>query len=223
VTDDMFLSRQKCLPTYLVIDVSGSMIPHQRALNDTLGRLHTALVNSPRVSEFANISLVAFASQPWVVLEMTDMEYVPGMPQITCGGGTDYAAAFDLVRQRIEVDVPNLTAQNKAVLRPCVFFLTDGAPFDNGWQAAFQRLTDKAWKRHPHVITYGFGDASELVLSKVATRAAFVAEGGADQDEALARAINGLLNSLVASARTEEMQIPVETTGYRSIPVEYMD
>src|SRR5207244_4491047 len=83
-----------------------------------------------------------------------------------------------------DTDVAALLAQGRAVLRPAVFFLTDGAPTDPGWEQSFQRLVDKSWARRPHVITYGFGAAPREVLSKVATKAAFLAENGADQDTA---------------------------------------
>jgi uncharacterized protein YegL len=223
VTDyAQYAMRQKCLPTYLVVDVSASMQPHQSALNNTLQKLHVSLVHSPRVSEFAHMSIVAFSTQPWLVIEMVDMEYVDRMPEVLCDGATNYGPTFDLVRQRIEIDLPALNSQGKAVLRPCVFFLTDGEPTDPGWEQAYYRLVDPNWNRRPHVITYGFGAAAEQVLSRVATKAAFVADGTADPDEALSGAINSLLNTLVASARTEEMQLPVQTPGYRSIPVEYV-
>ncbi|MFG2040483.1 VWA domain-containing protein [Dactylosporangium sp. NPDC048998] len=218
-----YATKQKCLPTYLLIDVSSSMRPHQGALNETLKKLHRALADSPRVSEFAHMSIVAFSTQPWVVLEMVDMEYVPAMPEVMCDGWTNYGAAFDLVRQRINTDLPTLRAQGKAVMRPCVFLLTDGEPTDKDWETGFAALTDRGWGRRPHIITYGFGQASEMTLAKVSTKAAFIADGTSLPDEALARAINSLLNSLVASAATEELQIPVEAPGYRSIPVEYVD
>jgi uncharacterized protein YegL len=216
-------TKQKCLPTYLLIDVSTSMKPHQAALNETLKKLHRALADSPRVSEFAHMSIVAFSTQAWVVLEMVDMEYVPVMPEVMCDGWTNYATAFDLVRQRIDYDLPLLRAQGKAVMRPCVFLLTDGEPTDQGWEASWARFVDPNWSRRPHVITYGFGQASPATIGKVSTKAAFIADGTATPDEALARAINSLLNSLVASARTEELQIPTEAAGYRSIPIEYVD
>src|SRR4051794_12402803 len=118
MTDGLHHMRQKCLPTYLVIDVSTSMSQHEQMLNQTLKKLHSTLANSPRVSEFAHMSIIAFSTQPWVVIEMTDMEYVPGMPEVACDGMTNYGAAFDLVRERIDIDLPALTAQGKAVLRP---------------------------------------------------------------------------------------------------------
>ncbi|WP_238431738.1 vWA domain-containing protein [Streptomyces cavernae] len=215
--------RQKCLPAYLVVDVSASMAPFQDALNRTLEDLHLTLSTSPRVSEFAHMSIVVFSHEPIMVLEMTDLAYVPSMPSVVCGGGTHYGKAFDLVRQRIDLDIPALSAQGKAVLRPAVFFLTDGEPMDSDWHGSFRALVAPGSKRRPHVITYGFGSADPAVLGKVATKAAFVATGATDQNEALSHAISSLVNTLVASATAAEMRIPAEADGYRSIPVEYVD
>jgi uncharacterized protein YegL len=215
--------KQKCLPTYLVIDASSSMTPYQEAVNQMLEQLHRTLADHPRLSEFAHMSVIAFSSSAQLVTEMTDMQEIPCMPEVVCGGDTNYKAAFDLVRTRIDIDVPALDAQGKAVLRPAMFFFTDGQPTKPGWEVAFRKLIDPAWNLHPHVITYGFGDVESKVLSKVATVAAFHAEPGVRNDEALTQAINSLLNSLVVSSRAEEMQIPTVVEGYRMIPVEYMD
>jgi uncharacterized protein YegL len=221
--DSFYSLKQKCLPTYLVVDASASMQPYEQLLNQTLEQVHTTLAQSPRISEFAYMSIVAFANQPQVVIEMTDLESVPMMPQVMCSGGTNYGGVFELLRHRIDVDVNELNRQERAVLRPAVFFLTDGAPTDPNWQPAFRALVDPSWKRHPHVITYGFGSAPEAVLSRVATKAAFLASPGVDHSEALTAAIGSLLNSLVASSQTEVLQIPQAAEGFVSLPIEYMD
>ncbi|MER5751039.1 VWA domain-containing protein [Streptomyces sp. NPDC002088] len=224
--------RQKCLPTYLVIDASTSMQPHQDTLNRTLAQLHATISESPRVSEFAHMSLIAFSTDAHLIIEMTDLDRIQAMPQVVCNGTTNYSAAFDLVRTRIETDVDDLRNMGMAVLRPVMFLLTDGAPTDKGWHDAFRRLVDRSWHRYPHVISYGFGAANPDVLGKVATKAAFLADSGVDQDHALLEALGSLLNSLVASSRAGEMQIPRSAPGFTEQPVsqeyltvsaEYMD
>ncbi len=224
--------RQKCLPTYLVIDASSSMEPHQNTLNQTLTRLHAVISESPRVSEFAHMSLIAFSTDAHLIFEMTELDRVQAMPEIVCNGVTNYSAAFDLVRSRIETDVDDLRSMGMAVLRPVMFLLTDGSPTDEGWHDAFRRLIDRSWPRYPHVISYGFGAANPDVLGKVATKAAFLADAEVDQDRALLQALGSLLNSLVASSRAGEMQIPRSTPGFTEQPVseeyvtvsaEYMD
>ncbi|MFH0520155.1 VWA domain-containing protein [Streptomyces sp. M41] len=229
---NVYQMRQKCLPTYLVIDASSSMAPHQNTLNQTLSQLHAAISESPRVSEFAHMSLIAFSSDAHLIIEMTDLDRIPVMPEVVCKGLTNYSAAFDLVRGRIETDVDELRSLGMSVLRPVMFLLTDGAPTDEGWHDAFRRLVDRSWPRYPHVISYGFGAANPDVLSKVATKAAFLADAGTHQDHALLEALGSLLNSLVASSRAGEMQIPRSAPGFTPQPVseeyltvsaEYMD
>jgi len=213
-----------CLPTYLVIDASSSMQSQEAVLNATLSRLHYTLAMNPKVSEFAHICVIAFSTDVHVVVPMTDMELVPAMPEVICGGRTEYGKAFDKVRQCIDQDITALKAQGRAVLRPAVFLLTDGEPTDTGWLGAFQRLVDRGWSRRPHVITYGFGGAKRDVLSKVATKAAFIADGS-DTEAALSQAIASLLNSLISSSEAGKMQIPAQPQGFEYIPVsqEYVD
>ncbi|SEG49385.1 Uncharacterized conserved protein YegL, contains vWA domain of TerY type [Actinacidiphila yanglinensis] len=213
-----------CLPTYVVIDASSSMKPHEAVLNATLSRLHYNLAMNPRVSEFARICVIAFSTDVHVVIPMSDMEQVPAMPEVICGGRTEYGKTFDRVRQCIEQDVHELRSQHLSVLRPTVFFLTDGGPTDAQWQNSFRTLVDRDWPRHPHVIAYGFGGAKRNVLEQVATKALFIADGS-DTESALSSAISGLLNTLIASSQTGTMLIDTDVKGFEYVPVaqEYVD
>jgi uncharacterized protein YegL len=215
-------TRAKCLPTYLVLDTSGSMNRHTETLNSTLAQLYHTLITSPKVSEFAHLSIITFNDRAHLVLPMTDVDRVPGLPVLSCSGGTSYGAAFRMIRQCIEADVPGLRAAGKEVLRPVVFLLTDGEPLDPDWHEAFLDLVDRQWQRYPNVITYGFGAANPDVLGKVATTAAFLAEGNATDERALSQAISSLVNSLVASAHAEQMQVPQQVPGFTTIPFEYV-
>lgn len=213
-----------CLPTYLVIDASSSMTPHQGVLNATLARLHQSLAMNPRVSEFAHVCVIAFSTDPHLVIPMTEMDRVPVMPEVICAGSTEYGKAFDLVRQCIETDVSALRTAGWQVLRPAVFFLTDGAPTDRDWKSRFDRLVDPNWSRRPHVIAYGFGAANPQVLRQVYTKMAFLADGS-DSDSALSEAITSLLNTLISSSERGGLTLPTQTAGFRTIAIdaEYMD
>ncbi|WP_406159320.1 VWA domain-containing protein [Streptomyces sp. NBC_00882] len=213
-----------CLPTYVVIDASSSMKEHEAVLNATLARLHYNLATNPRVSEFAQVCVVAFSTDVHVVIPMSDMEQVPAMPEVICGGRTEYGKTFDRVRECIEQDVSNLKTQHLDVLRPAIFFLTDGSPTDAHWQDSFRKLVDRNWPRRPHVIAYGFGAAQRDVLQQVATKALFIADG-TDTESALSSAITALLNTLIASSKTGQMNIPTDAKGFEYIPVaqEFVD
>lgn len=219
------VAKTKCLPTYLVFDTSGSMGKHEKLLNDTLEFLYNTVVESPRVSEFAHMSIISFNSSAEVVVEMTDIQDLQAIPQFSCAGRTSYSAAFDLVRQRIDEDIPKLNSSGKAVLRPAVFMMTDGNPTEDEsqWLQSFQHLVAPDWRRHPHVITWGFGGADRTVLSKVATKGAFIADQHTGDKQAITEVITSMLRTLVASAKAEQLQIPTEIDGFTSIPIDYMD
>lgn len=230
--DDTYVLKPKCLPTYLVVDASSSMRPHERILNETLAHVHESIRDQPRVSEFAHVSLIVFSTQAQLIIEMADLEGVPQMPQIRCYGRTDYGTAFDLLRSRIDIDVDDLISQGMAVLRPVVFLLTDGLPSDSGWASSFRQLADRQWRRHPHVITYGFGEANPDVLSKITTVVGFIAEPGTDHRSALTDALDNMLNSLVASSEQGEWVFDNAVHGYQrvnpspdllSVPREYLE
>jgi uncharacterized protein YegL len=216
--------RSQGLPTYVVLDTSGSMTPHEQLLNDTLMHIYDTIDLTPQVSEFVHLSIISFNNEPHLVTSMTDLDNVTSLPTVTCGGRTNFAPMFRMVRSRIESDVPQLASKDIRVLRPVVFVLTDARPTDpDQWRDALAELTEKDWKPHPHIITYGFGEASEAVLGSIANVAAFAAEKGMSNQGALAGALNSMLHSLVASAKAGELQIPEKVEGYRTIPREYVE
>ncbi|OHV35233.1 MULTISPECIES: vWA domain-containing protein [Pseudofrankia] len=218
-------SGQKCLPTYAVLDTSASMRPFEKVLNETLERVYEGLYYHKAVAEFAHVSIISFNSNAHVVLPLTDISKIDALPELTCRGSTNYSEAFRVVAAQIDADVNALRAQGRPVLRPAVFFITDGQPMDDSgvWEGEFAKLTSPSWPRRPHVITFGFGDAAEHVLARIATKAAFKAQAGVEQQEALVNVLLTLLNSLVASAQHEKLMIPTEVEGYKSVPLEYID
>lgn len=224
-------SRIKCLPTYLVLDTSYSMQDVEDVLNDTVEHLYDELITNPRISEFAHISIISFNTDAHVVLPMTDIQHVTALPQLTCGGVTDFGRAFRRLRERIDEDVPALNSAGRAVLRPVVFLLTDGQPTDQEghltetWRPDYHALVDPNWRRHPNVVSFGFRDATAAVLGEVATKegAAFLAANRDNESDALRRIFVTLLNTLVASARENELRLPAEVDGFIRVTPELVD
>jgi uncharacterized protein YegL len=218
--------RRKGLPTYLVLDTSGSMKPFEQLLNATLTEVVDTLYASPRVAEFIHLSIVSFNTRPHVVLPMTDISQLTGLPVVECQGRTQYGAMFDLLRDRIDGDIGGLQAGGVQAYRPVVFLLTDGIPSDGGtWRSSFAALRDPGWRRRPGLVSYGFGTASEAVLEEVSTLAAYIAEPGREEEnkKALSRALTSVMRTLVASASAQQLQLPHEVEGYKSVPLEFAD
>lgn len=220
-----------CLPVYIVIDTSYSMRDHQDMLNSGIESLFDQIITSPRISDFAHISIISFNTDAEVILRMTDVKSMTALPQMECGGVTALGKALSLVRQRIEDDVPALTSSGLQVLRPVVFLLTDGQPTDSDgyqsdeWKDDYDKLVDEAYRRHPRIVPFGYGAATITTLNEIATKSpgvVFLAEDNSTAD-ALSKVIPALLNTLVASARDDTLSIPAEVDGYIRVAKEIID
>ena len=223
-------NKVKCLPTYIVIDTSSSMKPVQDTLNETVESLYDELILSPRISDFAHVSIITFSTDAHVVLGMTDIQQLSALPMLECGGVTNFSRAFQVVRDCIGSDVDQLHAAGREVLRPVVFVLTDGQPTDDQgyatqqWRADYAQLVDRNWRRHPNVVPFGFGGATPEVLRDIATipGAAFLAKDPSNADS-LQRIFATLLSTLVASAQNRELRLPRDVDGFVTVNQDIID
>jgi uncharacterized protein YegL len=189
------------LPFYLVCDESGSMSGSPiDAINVSLREIHTDVASNPVVADKTRFCLIGFSDHADVLLPLSDLTSITGMPKLSAGGGTDYEVVFKLLRSTIDNDVSNLKRDGHLVYRPAVFFVSDGQPQKNNWQVALSILTDPSWRPHPNIIAFGFGGADVNVIREVATVKAFMADGTISSAESLREFARYLTWSIVSSS-----------------------
>jgi uncharacterized protein YegL len=170
------------------------------AINVSLAEIHTDVGSNPVVADKTRFSLIGFSDHAEVLLPLSDLSAIAGMPKLSAGGGTNYGAAFELLKDTIDKDVARLKQSGYAVYRPAVFFLSDGYPNRNNWQAAVKAVTDPSWRSHPNIIAFGFGNADANVIREVATVRAFMADGTMSPAESLREFARSLSWSIVSSS-----------------------
>lgn len=164
---------QLVMPFYIVCDVSLSMTGDMPELNTALRNLRTAIVAEPAVDDVARIAVLTFSSSANVVTPLNKLSEGQ-MPMLSEQGGTNYGAAFRLLAQTIEEDGRRLKQEGYKPYRPCAFFLTDGEPQDGDWASSFastltyDKETGQGMKWHPIFVPFGFRDADEGVLARLA-------------------------------------------------------
>jgi uncharacterized protein YegL len=186
----------KVLLIYFVADESGSMGNNIDELNDGLISLQDSLQRESFAAAKVRLSVIGFSNDAFTYLDAADLRLTPSMPVLSAQGLTSYRSAFDELYLRISIDVPQLKAQGFSVLRPAVFFLTDGLPNEReDWRAAQHRLMSHPTA--PNVLAFGIGDADPSVVSEFA----LVAAHGRDTAAAVSDFIISLTQSVISSGR----------------------
>ena len=169
-------SRYALLPAYLVLDTSVSMSEDNafESAFEFLPRLLSEMNKSAVVNDKLRVEVITFDEDAKVVFPLgtrdelknwlEDKERAPITPS---GNWTKYGAAFEKLREEIELGVRQIRSENYEgeyfiAYRPVVFFITDGDPNDdvNDRNAAFARLTDAGFKARPNIVCVGVGKAT---------------------------------------------------------------
>ncbi|HEU5470194.1 MAG TPA: hypothetical protein VFV67_06035 [Actinophytocola sp.] len=208
-TDAITTEHAAILPIYLVCDLSSSMREDRRveALRDALTGLRDAVWANPVVSDCARIGVIGFAGRAWLCLPLCDIATVGDLPVLEPDGLTSYAAAFRLLHRTVRSDVEQLAADQYRVLRPLVFFVSDGEPTDRTaeWVAELAILRTAAVR--PEIITFAIGEASAATLRQVATARCFVASVGTAVRDAIAEIGAVVIRSVVASSTSGQAAV----------------
>ena len=198
------------LPFYLLCDESGSMsgTPIQ-AVNEGLQKIWKELIKSPATSDKAWVSVISFSDTAEVLVPLTDLQKLTSMPGCQTKGQTSFGNAFRKMKQVIDSDVMNLKAQQLKVIRPVVFFMSDGEPTDSGWQQAHAELTDPSYAFRPHIMSFGIGSADGQTIHDVATdvgrdglpRQAYLAADGFAPEKVINEIMGLFISTILGSTK----------------------
>jgi hypothetical protein len=164
---------QVIMPFYLIADVSGSMQGDVQELSIAIDDLIQTIRKDPVVDDLVMLSIITFNHSAQTLVPLgSPSELNP--PIIQAGGGTNYGAAFHEYHRVFEQDRAALKGRGLKVYRPCVFFLTDGAPGDRDYAGTFRSLfaydpaTKTGNRAFPYFVPFGFRDAPEDVMRRLA-------------------------------------------------------
>lgn len=225
--------RYAVFPFYLCLDVSASMSGAPiDSVNRQMPLLRASVGEDPAIAEVIRFGVVTFSDVAHTLLPLCDLSMVEAVPTVAAQGRTSYAAAFEHLRQVIEDDYFTSRSKGDRWYRPAVIFISDGRPTDEEprWRASHGRLTDPAWKRHPNILAFGFGDADPSVLALVSEskpNRAFIAAEGAEPAKVVPELMKGLIQSIVSSSASvytgEAQLVPPEVPSMKPIPVDQLD
>jgi uncharacterized protein YegL len=178
------------------------MEEHFATLHQGLAALREQMEESPAAAAAVRFSMILFGSTVQTIMRIADFNEISSVPSFSHLGGTNYKIAFRELLDQIPLDVNLLKIENYRVLRPAVFFLTDGYPNEGGdWRRTHARLMSPANPRRPNIISFGVGGADPATVAAVASRPeyAFIAVAGADMGLALGEFMAALQRSVVSS------------------------
>jgi uncharacterized protein YegL len=214
------------LPFYLCVDVSVSMTNTLPALNEELPMLKRAIDHEPMVGEIARLAIITFSDEAEMVLPLTDLIDIDVMPELVAHGATNFADVFELLYAALPHDVEYYKQYGATVLRPCVFFISDGQPTSRGWEQWHAALVDPSWHYRPNIVAFGFGDADQATIGRVANTRAFIAAAGENPNNVLKDIAGSLVRSMIQSGsnvQANQARLSVEApTNMIEIPIDPM-
>lgn len=214
------MSGIQVFPFYLLCDTSRSMAGSRiQAVNDGLPEIQAEILDDPIVEAKARVSVISFSTEAKLELPLTRLADVEVMPQLKAGGQTNYAKGIELARLQIDADVNQLISEGYRVLRPCVYFLTDGRPGDS-WKRIRDEWVDRTINPFaPNIVSFGVANADEETLKRMSTQFSFIAIDGVSPSAAMREVLHMLTVSIVNSTRNGEMKfdIPQSDETFRVI------
>jgi uncharacterized protein YegL len=202
------------IPFYIVCDASTSMRGGRiGSVNAGLPEIHKVIASDPVISEKVRLGIISFSSSARVDLPLSQLSEVRQMPVLVAKGRTNFEDAIHLARQTIQADVTRLKSEGFSVLRPVVYFITDGRP-TGGWKRLRDEWVDRVSNPYaPNIISFGVDLADKENLSRMSTQYTFVSRVGVDPGVALREIIRSIAASVVASGLHQEGGLVMPAAG----------
>jgi uncharacterized protein YegL len=194
-------------PFYVLCDESGSMDGAKLdAVNEGLSKLHIAVASDPIVNDKVRVGVISFSDTAEELVPLTKLSDLTQMPGLVSKGGTSYTAAFTVAKSAIDRDVANLKSSGLQVLRPVIFFISDGEPTSPDWPTAHAALTSPSNPYAPHILAFGITGAIGQVIKEVATdinrlgkKFAWLADDGTDPGAVVKEIFSKFVTALVTA------------------------
>lgn len=202
-------TRGHMLPLYVVVDESASMAPYIEDLNTGLAALYDALISEPMAASKVRLSILGFSDDVVRHLRLVDVRAELAFPTLTSRATTNYGSVFSYLAAALPDDIALLKSEGYRVMRPAVFFLTDGLPSDGeAWRAAYSHLMDQNF--HPNIIAFGIGEVLGQTIQAVSSRPefGFVSADSSNIGRAIQDFMYALTSSVVASGRSITTNAP---------------
>lgn len=118
------------------------------------------------------VGVITFAEVARVLVPVAPVSKVRRSPRVTVQGEAYYGAAFSALRSEINAVMDSMRAEGRHVLRPVVFFVTDGQPADDEFdrQVAFTSLTDDGFKANPNIFVLCMDESKVGLLERYTHR-----------------------------------------------------
>jgi uncharacterized protein YegL len=196
--------KAKIWPAYFVPDESGSMYDYVSVLNRGLTELLDRMQENGLAAALVRLSIIGFSDDVIEHTRLADLRDFETLPLLASHSGTSYASVFLDLRHRIDSDAAQLRSQGFLVLRPAIFFLTDGQPNKENWQSPLRALRGSDFKYRPNIISFGIGKAVPEVIRQVASedQYAYIAATDINIGTAIMEFFEALTRSLIVTAQS---------------------
>jgi uncharacterized protein YegL len=167
--EDLIRNKEQRSPCMLLLDTSASMrgTPIQE-LNDGLRLFGEDVKRDPLAAVRCEIAIITFGGTAKMVQDfVTADEFVA--PSLDALGDTPMGVAINLSLDCLRRRKNSYRENGVNYTRPWMFIISDGAPTDDGWELAAQRLREEEQGKGVIVFPIGVQGADLKVLRELST------------------------------------------------------